>query len=184
VRKLLQKAGVRIFSYVDTGYGQRDQAVVKAEVNDHLSQDVDGIFFDQVYNFLDSRHTAYYQELYEWVKSRSKQVIVNPGIAQPGKAVMSVTDILMVEHAWKELYRTNPWFRRYPPERFMGNSSNEHPDLQPGYLINCETAVRDTQEAWANGIGWHFSTDRYITLPAWFPEYSAKLGYGNPGVTG
>lgn len=170
---LLHAAQVKLFTYINTDYGDRPLAEVAAEANEYLTQGVDGIFFDQVYNFLDDRHTVYYQSLYTLVHERGKTVIVNTGVAQPGEAIMGVTDVLMVEHDWRSLYQANPWFARYPPERFMGDSSNE-----PGtagyfdYRVDLEMAVRDTREAWAHGIGWHYSTDHYTTLPAWFLEYA------------
>ncbi len=175
VRAMLHQAGVSIFAYVDTDYARRDRDIVKAEAYNYLSQDMDGIFFDQACNFLDGSQFAYYQDLYEYVRRYNKLVILNPGIGLPGEEIMNVTDILMVEHAWRELYQTNPWFTAYPPERFMGNSSNEHPELSWHYHINCEVATQDTKEAWNKGVGWHFSTDKYITLPDWFSQYASNL---------
>lgn len=175
VMELLHGAGVRVFAYVDTSYGTRELDTVKLEAADYLGQGVDGIFFDQVYNFLDDSYLDYYQELYNLVHNQGKSVIVNTGIGNTGQDVMKVTDILMVEHAWREQYQHNSWFSEYPAERFMGNSSNEHE-----VYVDSKLAVEDTQEAWANGIGWHFSTDHYVTLPDWFLTYANKLGYGTP----
>jgi hypothetical protein len=173
VRDLMHEAGIRIYAYVDTDYAQRDRNLAIAEAGDYLSQGVDGIFYDQVCNFLDNKPLDYYQELYDYVHNQGKSVIVNPGIGKPGEEIMNVTDILMVEHAWRELYQTNSWFANYPSERFMGNSSNEY----PGYEVDNESAVRYTRESWENGVGWHFSTDRYITLPDWFGDYIRGVGY-------
>lgn len=172
---LFHQAGILVIAYVDTNYGKRDYELVKTEVDDYLGQKVDGIFLDQVYNFLDDEHTAYYQNLYNHIKNQSKLVISNTGISTPGEAIMQVTDILMVEQAWRDLYQTNPWFAAYSSERFMGNSSNEYPEHYPDFQMNADSAVRHTKEAWAKGIGWHFSTDNYITLPDWFPQYVTKL---------
>ena len=176
VRDCLRAAGTRIFAYADTSYGARPLAEVEAEASDYLAQGVDGIFFDQVYNFLDDAQLAYYQRLYALVRQHGKTVIVNPGIAEPGQAIMSVTDLLMVEHAWRGLIETNRWFAKYPARRFMGNSSNE-PDSEQhfGYLVDKDTALRDTREAWSKGLGWHCSTDRYILLPDWFAEYARAI---------
>jgi hypothetical protein len=106
-------------------------------------------------------------------------VIVNTGVAESGEAIMDVADILMIEHDWRSLYRMNPWYAQYSPERFMGNSSNE-PGTQRyfDYRVTCETAIRDTREAWANGVGWHCSTDRYTELPPWFSEYARGIADG------
>jgi hypothetical protein len=177
VRELLNKAGIQLFAYVDTDYGNRPIADVQAEAIDYLANGIDGIFYDQVYNFLDDAYTSYYQELYNLVRASNKTVIVNTGIAQPGEPIMEITDILMVEHAWRSLYKTNPWFAAYPPTRFMGNSSNEpDPEQHFDYLVDGDTGIRDAREAWANGIGWHCSTDRYITLPPWFLACARRIG--------
>lgn len=176
VCEILHAAQIDMFAYVDTSYGNRSLTEVEAETYDYLAKDVDGIFFDQVYNFLDDQQAPYYQKLHALVRSSGKSVIVNTGVAQTGEAIMDVTDILMVEHDWRTLYRQNRWYARYPPERVMGNSSNE-----PGteryfdYRIDYATAVQDTEEAWANGIGWHYSTDQYTTLPAWFLDYARSI---------
>jgi hypothetical protein len=66
------------------------------------------------------------------------------------------------------------WFSKYPPERFMGISSNDIAGVM-GYGVEEETAIRDTVEAWQSGIGYHFSTDAYTRLPSWFEEYQQGL---------
>jgi hypothetical protein len=176
VRDLLHGAQVALVAYIDTNYGNRPLAAVEAEVCDYVARGIDGIFFDQVYNFLDDRYTPYYRRLYDLVRNSGKTVIVNTGVAQSGEAIMDVTDILMVEHDWRMLDELCPWHGRYPSRRFMGNSSNE-----PGtnryfsYCVDYETAVRDTCEAWASGIGWHYSTDQYTTLPTWFLDYMRRV---------
>lgn len=176
VRDLLRAAQVKVFTYVDTSYGARPLAAVMAETCEYLAHAVDGIFFDQVYNFLDDQHGAYYQALYTLVRDSGRSVIVNTGVAQPGEAIMDITDILMVEHDWRMLYQENPWHMRYPPWRFMGNSSNE-PGVERyfGYRVTKQTAVRDTREAWSHGIGWHYSTDHYTSLPSWFSAYARTI---------
>jgi hypothetical protein len=173
---MLHTAQIDMFAYVDTSYGNRPLVEVEAETYEYLLKGVDGIFFDQVYNFLDDQLASYYQALHTLVRGGGKSVIVNTGVAQTGEAIMEVTDILMVEHDWRMLYQQNPWYAKYPAERFMGNSSNEAGiERYFDYRIDCEMAVHDTHEAWANGIGWHYSTDQYITLPAWFLDYARSV---------
>lgn len=179
VRELLQGSGVALWVYVNTDYGQRALDEVKAEAVEYLSQGVDGIFFDQVHNFLDDTCSEYYQVLYDLVHSYGKTVVLNTGVAECGERIMDVTDVLMVEHDWRAMYRSNSWQARYPATRFMGNSSNEWPpETLFGYTVDCDAGVRDTREAWANGIGWHFSTEQYIELPDWFVRYAHQVGYG------
>ncbi|MFN8472656.1 MAG: spherulation-specific family 4 protein [Anaerolineae bacterium] len=178
VRELLHAAGMRLFPYVDTDYGDRPLEQVVAEAVEYLDAGVDGIFFDRAYNFLDDGRGAYYQQLYEVVAGCGKTVVVNTGVAQCGEAIMDCTDILMVEHDWRRLYHDDTWHAAYPAERFMGNSSNE-PDADKflGYRVDSERAVQDTHEAWSNGVGWHTSTDRYVELPVWFPTYVRNLDH-------
>lgn len=176
VLDLLHGAGVRVFAYVTTSYAARERGAVAAEVRACLAAGADGIFFDEVYNFLDGAHTDYYRALADHVREAGKTVVMNTGIAETGEAIMGVTDCLMVEHQWRMLYQRNCWWRGYPAERFMGNSSNE-PGARAylGRRITLNRAVRDTREAWTNGIGWHCSTDRYIWLPPWFEAYTAAM---------
>lgn len=174
---LLHGAGITVYAYVPTGYGLRDNSLVRAEVVDYLRNGVDGIFFDEVYTFRDSDRLAYYGGLYELVKEHGGTVVMNTGVASTGELAMSVTDVLMVEHEWRTFYRDNMWKERYAPERFMGVSSNEpHAVERLGYSVTLDTAIRDTREAWQLGIGWHCSADLYTELPAWFAEYYRALG--------
>jgi len=179
VRACLGDAGVQVFAYVPTGYGQRDLGLVKAEVAGCLADGVDGIFFDEGYDCADGAQLAYYRELYATVKAADRIVILNTGSARTGECIMDVTDIVMVEHQWRAFCLMCSWRVRYPAIRFMGCSSNEpgaYAEL--GYMVDGETAVDATREAWARGIGWHASTDRYTELPAWFSTYVERVGYG------
>jgi hypothetical protein len=40
--------------------------------------------------------------------------------------------------------------------------------------VNESNAAGKTAEAWNGGIGYHFSTDKYIDLPAWLNRYVLK----------
>jgi len=177
VRELLHAAGTQLFAYVPTDYGAREIGEVKAEVADYLANGVDGIFYDEMYPFTDDAKQEYYRQLYALAKDRGRAVVANTGVAGSGEGIMSVTDILMVEHQWRAFHHTSEWRSSYSPERFMGTSSNEpgaHACL--GYAIDETVAVRDTRAAWSQGIGWHYSTDRYVALPAWFSRYVRALG--------
>ncbi|MEI6043041.1 MAG: spherulation-specific family 4 protein [Chloroflexota bacterium] len=177
VQELLHTAGVKILAYVPTYYGLREHNSVKSVVRHYLKQGVDGIFFDEVYHFRDKDHLDYYQTLYEMVKEAGQQVILNIGLSHTDPLIMEVTDILMVEHRWRDFYRQCCWRTNYAPERFMGNSSNEPGSYKSlGYLVDLVKAVGDTLEAWENGIGWHYSTDHYIHLPEWYKDYTRLVG--------
>jgi Spherulation-specific family 4 len=177
VRELLHTAGTQLFAYVSTDYGARDIGEVKAEATHYLANGVDGIFYDEMYPFTDDAKQEYCRQLYALAKDRGRAVVVNTGVAGSGERIMSVTDMLMVEHQWRAFHQTSQWRSSYSPERFMGTSSNEpgaHACL--GYAIDEAVAARDTRAAWSHGIGWHYSTDRYVELPAWFSAYVAALG--------
>ena len=49
----------------------------------------------------------------------------------------------------------------------MGVSSNEY----CGQCVSEQNAAANTAGAWNNGIGYHYSTDKYIDLPPWFGSY-------------
>ena len=176
VRDLLHSAGTRIYAYTSLGYGARDHREVQADVAHYLANGADGIFFDEADSSIDGVKTRYYKQLYEQVKQHGQAVILNTGVAATSEALMSVADILMVEHQWRAFAQTCPWRAKYAPERFMGNSSNEPGALQHLYYpISRATGVRDTRAAWASGIGWHYSTDRYTDLPPWFADYTRAI---------
>jgi len=178
VQNLFRAQGTLIYAYVATTYGNRDIALVKAEALEYITGGgVDGIFFDEAYNFMEgpnNHHLTYYQSLYSWMQEQGRQTILNVGIGQPGERAMTATDILMVEHDWRNLYQNNTWFHNYSPERFMGISSNEAAGFFP-YTVDETTAIRDTKEAWAHNVAWHYSTDLYTTLPSWFSTYIAGV---------
>jgi hypothetical protein len=56
----------------------------------------------------------------------------------------------------------------------MGISSNDINNVM-GYKMDEETSARDTIEAWQGGIGYHFSTNTYTTLPRWFEGYQHAI---------
>jgi len=176
VQHLLRSAGIRTFAYTTTSYGTRRVQAIQQQIRQYILGGVDGIFLDEAYNFLDASKEAYYRRLYEYTKELGADVILNPGISDCGEAIMRVTDMLMVEHQWQHFYQANPWRHAYPPARFMGTSSNEPGAIgYVGHAVDATQALRDTREAWANGVGWHYSTDRYITLPPWFLDYARTV---------
>ncbi len=95
---------------------------------------------------------------------------MNPGHYQVTERVMQVSDIVSLEEEWT-YHGQMPWIEKYPPSRFMGVSSNEY----CGDCISESNALSRTTEAWDAGIGYHFSTDKYIDLPAWFNGYALQV---------
>jgi hypothetical protein len=168
--------GVGILAYIATGNAGRNLDSVISEIKTGMEAGAAGVMLDEV-ALLDQRwQVEYYEKIYEYVKSYGNDmaVVANPGSILVSESVMSVSDIVCFEHQWR-LASALDWFSKYPPQRFMGISSNDISGVM-GYGVDEETGLRDTMEAWQGGIGYHYSTDSYTRLPAWFEEYQAALG--------
>jgi hypothetical protein len=179
VRERLHGMGIQIYAYIPTQYGRRDLNQVSDEILEYLANDIDGIFFDEVYSFADLAKLNYYRQLHTLVKDRGGTVVMNVGVAWAGREIMEVTDMLMVEHQWRVFAQRCPWRKEYDASRMMGVSSNEPgAGAELGYTIDREIAIRDTLDAWNQGIGWHYSTQSYIELPTWFTQYMRAVSSG------
>ena len=169
VLELMRGSGTEVYAYVATDCGKSDLKKVLKEVGEYLATDIDGIFFDEADPLSDDAKIPFYDRLGDAVRDKGKGVILNTGVAQCDERIMNVADRIMVEHQWRNLRTGSLWSHRYPPERFMGVSSNEGGAM--GYAVDEQRALGDTREAWASRIGWHTSTDRYTGLPEWFERY-------------
>ena len=172
VHRQFSDAGIKVITYTWTSYTSRDLNAVKADINTQMASGVDGILVDEVTNILTDAEHDYYSAIYKHVKSygQDKLVIMNPGHYKVTERIMQVSDIVSLEEEW--VYHDQiPWMEKYPPSRFMGVSSNE-------YCAGCvdgSNAAEKTAEAWSAGIGYHFATDKYIDLPAWFDNYASQV---------
>lgn len=172
VHQQFRDAGIRVLTYTWTNYGERDLNAVKADIDSQMASDVDGIFIDEVTNIETDAEQSYYAAIHRYVKSygQDKLVVMNPGSFKVTERVMLISDIVSLEEEW--VYQNQiPWKDRYPSSRFMGVSSNE-------YCTGCVTesnAAGKTAEAWDAGIGYHYATDMYIDLPAWFDSYAQQV---------
>jgi hypothetical protein len=43
------------------------------------------------------------------------------------------------------------------------------------HCVSGSNAAEKTAEAWSAGIGYHFTTDKYIDLPTWFDSYASQM---------
>ncbi len=118
-----QAAGLTVLGYVYTGYGARDIAAVKADIDNHyLWYDVDGIFLDEASTDC-SFTSSYYTDLYNYVKAKGGKAVtvVNPG-AQTKECYMPVADIIVTfEGAYSTYvssYSAPSWTDSYPASRF------------------------------------------------------------------
>jgi hypothetical protein len=172
VHQQFKDAGIRVVTYTWTNYGARDLPAVQAEIDAQMASGVDGIFVDEVTNIVTDAEHSYYAAIHDHVKSygQDKLVIMNPGHYQVAERVMLISDIVSLEEEWT-YHEQVPWMDSYPPARFMGVSSNEYCSA----CVGESNAAGKTTEAWNAGIGYHFSTDKYIDLPAWFDGYASEI---------
>lgn len=173
----LHAAGTAVYAYVATGFGRADASALAADIAEYVEAGADGVFFDEADPLVASAPRLFYLGLARCARGLGAGVIANPGVAACGEALMDVADRVMLEHRWREFAATCPWRRRYPAERYMGVSSDEERAM--GYAMDARRAVADTREAWASGIGWHTSTQRYTALPPWFADYVAAVSAGS-----
>ncbi len=173
VLALVHEAGAEVFGYVATGYGRADRGQVSEAAADNLNAGVDGIFFDEADSLVLPVKLAYYRQICEAVRSRGRKVILNTGVAHCGEGIMDIADLLMVEHQWRAFATESAWARKYPPDRFMGVSSNEENAL--GYIVDKARATEDARLSWQAGIGWHTATTRYVEFPEWMTDYVREV---------
>ena len=170
-----REGGVALLAYVATASASRDIDSVLAEIKTPLEAGVGGVMLDEVATLRSDWELQYYKKIYDFVKSygSEKVVVANPGSILVSESVMTVSDIVCFEHQWKMALALD-WFSKYPPTRYMGISSNDIAGVM-GYSVGSDTAIRDTVEAWQSGIAYHYSTESYTHLPAWFEEYQKGI---------
>jgi hypothetical protein len=172
VHRQFRDAGIKVLTYTWTDYGARDPDAVRADIDSQMASGVDGIFIDEVTNIETDAEHSYYAAIHRHVKSygQDKLVVMNPGHFKVTERVMLISDIVSLEEEW--VYHGQiPWKDRYPSARFMGVSSNEY----CAGCVNGSNAAGKTAEAWGAGIGYHYATDMYIDLPAWFDSYALQV---------
>ena len=159
----LREGGVGIYGYVYTGYGTREIAIVKSEVDKWQSwYDVDGIFVDEASN--KAAGTPYIAELYDYITAKGMRVILNPGTSTI-EAYMPIGDTTCI-------YETSPsstlvmpsWGWNYPASKFCA--------LQFGASISQMRSFVAT--ARANNIGYIYVTDRASNFWRYLPPYLAE----------
>ena len=173
-----EASGIKVLTYVWTNYGQRNLDEVRADIDRQMASGVDGVFIDEVTNLTTRGEYDYYSAIYRHVKGygQGSIVVMNPGHYAVEERVTQISDIVSLEEEWVYHDRM-PWITRYPPAEFMGVSSNEYCDQ----CVTGENAAGKTAQAWDSGIGYHYSTDMYIDLPAWFGGYAESLNAEKEG---
>lgn len=167
----LRNGGVTLLGYVATGYGVRDSAAVKADIDLYDAYyNIDGIFLDEADNT--TNQLAYYTDLYAYIKSCTNldEVVVNPGIntvenylAEPA---CDTAVIFEVDTGWTN-HTPDAYIADYPPERFCALL----------YNVTNEAAMRQYVDlAVQRNIGYLYVTDDNGANP-WdtIPSYWSTL---------
>lgn len=117
-----QAAGILVLGYVDTDYGKRSAAAVKADVDAYYRwYRVDGIFFDRAST--DCAREKYYAEIDRFVKDKGgpAQTILNPG-TQTNQCYQRAADVLLTfegsASTYLRSYSAPKWVSHYPASRF------------------------------------------------------------------
>jgi hypothetical protein len=114
-------SGVWVIGYVDTSYGKRSKAKVKADINKFYAMyHVDGIFLDQVASSCAKK--SYYKELYLYIKNKggTAKVVINPGVATQ-ECFVEASDIIVNFEGDSSTYlswQASGWESKYPADRF------------------------------------------------------------------
>jgi len=167
----LRNGGVTILGYVATGYGKRDIAAVRAEIDLYdRYYNINGIFLDEADNTAD--FISYYTNLYSYIKSRTNlnEVVINPGIGtveEYSSAPASDTAVIFeIDNGWPA-YVPDAYVPRYPPERFCALL----------YNVSNETIMRHyVDSAVQRNIGYIYVTDDkganpWDTLPSYWISF-------------
>lgn len=94
-----RSAGIGVFGYVLTGYGTRSISTIKSEIDTWQGWYApSGIFLDEVDNTNDANKLAYYNEIYNYIRSKGMSVIINPG-AMTTESYMSSSDVACIYEA-------------------------------------------------------------------------------------
>jgi spherulation-specific family 4 protein len=117
-------AGGRVIGYVDTAYGQRPAAAVLRDLTAYQSwYGLRGGFLDQVTS--GPEHVGYYRRIASVARRLGLDFLaINPGVI-PAPGYADLADVVVTFEGPREALRdhngtarTQPWMRRYPPERF------------------------------------------------------------------
>ena len=133
----MRQAGIRVFGYVLTHFGNRDSAAVKADVDQWKAfYNVTDIMFDEGY--ADTSKIPYYNDIANYVhRTPGALVELNPG-APIDEGYMKFIDILSIyEGSYSQFmnFHSPSWVMKYPATRFKDYIySVPNPSVIPGVL--------------------------------------------------
>ena len=152
--------GITVIGYVHTSYGTRSLTVVKAEVDAYYAMyGVDGIFFDEVPEYCDVTKSAYYNDLYGYVRAKGgvRKVVLNPG-TRTGECYMAASDIIVTfEDSYANYvgWVRSTWEANYPADRFWHLVIN----TSQANLANAIALSKSRK------VGWVYVTPDVLTNP-------------------
>ncbi len=119
----LRTAGVTIFGYVATNYGNRSLTEVKSDIDlYHKYYNIKGIFLDEAAS--NENKLNYYQEIYQYIKNKSNlyTVVLNQGTqTDEGYLSLPATDISVIFENYSQPwlgYESKPYLNKYDRKRF------------------------------------------------------------------
>lgn len=164
----LHTAGGKVVGYVYSSYTARALATVEADIDTYLLwYNVDGFFVDEMENDTNPSHIAYYQSLYQYIKSKGAKYSVtgNPG-SNTQEAYLSTptVDSLMIfenTSANYTSYSPSSWTTNYPPGSFVH---------LPYSATSGATMTNDVSLAISRNAGWTYVSDlsTYSALPTYW----------------
>jgi hypothetical protein len=114
----LNSLGATPCGYVYSSYGARSAAAIKADIDTYYSwYGIKTIFIDEVST--STAYLSYYADLYNYIKTRSGKVIINPGTV-PNEAYMGVSDIAIIfesSYASYGSWSSPAWATKYDPSK-------------------------------------------------------------------
>lgn len=195
---LFHSVGITVFQYVQSGYGSMSDYVTVAEIKAmvdaqlSLGSSVDGFFVDEAASFWSKNGKEaqynFYKEISDYMRSKGKLIVFNPGTWQAGPDFLNLCDICCVEHWWRYL-QDNPNFSSY---QFFGISDgwagvyypwtdgvSKDPWVDPDapHVATWQQAVDETKEAWSLGVKHFMGRLGWIEgpLPSEFEIYLEQL---------
>ena len=160
----LVAAGGSVVGYVYSSYGNRDIALVKADIATYIAlyPQVTGFFIDEMSNLVGN--VAYYQELHDYIKSltSSYTIIGNPG-ATTLESYIPTADVIVTFEG------SGASYANYVPDTWMANYDVSHFSHLVYGVANSAAALAVEQHALATGGG-----NIYITNDTYIP--------GNPSA--
>jgi len=156
------------------------QAMVDFQMN--LAPSIDGFFLDGVSIYgggrtADPSAWAYFTTLTNYIKSKGKIVVVNPGTKNISADTCLLGEIVCFEASWEAFVAEHPDL--LDKAQFMGLENNT--EFLVGHTIDLTSAVADTQRAWSKGIAYFEARESVPALPSWWEQYLAAVqGYIPP----